>query len=152
MGPMTRMAVTLALVMPTDVALAQEWDASRPVWDQTKQMTCRETRRYACTLGGQCGSSMGEAMPRFNFERDRVAFAATGAGDRIAGKVFKAFPNLGKTETSMSILLADGRLFRFVYKTKAGSEDLDVVGFLIGHSRPSGPDVITTIAFDCAKS
>jgi hypothetical protein len=151
MSPMIRTAAAMALLVQPQATFAQQWDASRPVWDQTKQMTCRETRRYACTLGTQCGSSVGEAMPRFNFDRDRVAFAATGAGDRIVGKVFKTYPGLGKSDTLMSVLLADGRLFKFYYKQREGSEAFDVVGLLIGHNRPTGPDVITTTVFDCAN-
>jgi hypothetical protein len=95
---------------------------------------------------------VGEAAPRFNFERDRVAFAATGAGDRIVDKIFKTYPAPGKADTLMSILLADGRLFKFTYRQREGSQEFDVVGLLIGHHRPAGPDVITTTVFDCARS
>jgi len=145
-----RAAAALAGLLVARAASAQDWNPTEPVWAQADKVTCTETGRYGCEIGKQCGSGKGTAKFVFSFDEKRVSFVGTGLGQTIAGQVFTYYEAI-KTE-AMSLLLADGRLFKFSYRPILGTQSRELVGYAIGHNRRGEADEINIIVFTCVKS
>ena len=137
------------MVLSTD-AFAQDWVPTKPVWDQADRVACRETRRYTCKAAGQCSINTGRANFKFDFARDRVAFDDTSAGWVIKGRAFQTYPLTAPNTPAMSLLLSDGRLFKFVYKAKGPKGPFDLEARMLGHGS-TGPE-IEVFEFTCSRS
>ncbi|MBL0899355.1 MAG: hypothetical protein IBJ17_11750 [Reyranella sp.] len=131
-------------------AFAQDWTPTKPVWDQADRLTCKETFRYYCKPTGQwqCLSRTGRANFRIDFRRNKVAWDDTAAGWDIKGRAFKAYPLMSPDKPAMSLLLSDGRLFKFLYKAKDQKGPYDLEARLLGYEDP-GPEVTD---FTCSRS
>lgn len=131
-------------------AFAQDWVPTKPVWDQADRVTCRETHRYTCIPAGQCSINTGRANFKFDFSRNELVFADGAARYAIEGRVFKTYPSVAPNSPAMSLLLGDGRLFKFVYKAKGPKGPYDLEARMLGHDS-IGPEV-EVFEFTCSRS
>ena len=143
-----------ALLILATGASAQEWVPTKPVWDQASRVTCKETSRYVCIRAKQCKAITGHANFKIDFSRNRVVLA-DGSGWDIKGRAFKIYPRSAPTNPVMSLLLEDGRLFKFIYKPKGPNGPYDLEARMLGHeSLVSEIEVseIEVLEFTCSKS
>lgn len=127
-------------------AFAQDWVPTKPVWDQADRVTCKETFRYFCKPAGQwqCSARTGQANFKIDFRRNKVAWDDTTAGWDIKGRAFRTH----LANPTMSLLLSDGRLFKFLYKAKDKNGPYDLEARLLGYEDP-GPEVTD---FTCSRA
>lgn len=136
----------VALLILSTETFAQDWVPTKPVWDQAVHVTCKETLRYTCTLERGCSRSTGRANFKIDFRRNTVTPGGPGGAWDIKGRTFKAYP-LG-LHPAMSILLSDGRAFRFLYKAKGPNGPFDLEGRMLGE----GDTSVEVFEFSCQRS
>jgi len=129
-------------------AFAQDWVPTKPVWDQAERVSCRETFRYICTLKDDCLVNTGRANFKIDFRRSKVAYDDTGGAWDIKGRAFQAYPLMSPTNPAMSILLSDGRAFRFLYKAKGPNGSFDLEARMLG----GGDTSVVVFEFSCQRS
>lgn len=138
-----------ALLLASTNSFAQEWVTSKPVWEQASRVTCVEHRRYGCVPAGRCAIDTGHAVFTFDFGRKEVSYADGKARLAIEGRVFRTYPTVFPNDPAMSILLGDGRLFKFVYVARQGGS-FDLHARILGHS-VIAPE-IEVFELTCARS
>ncbi len=134
------------LILPTE-AFAEDWVPTKPVWDQAVRVTCRETFRYTCVPKGGCSVSTGGANFRIDFRRDKVTPGGQGGSWDIKGRAFQTYSLGSPTNPAMSILLSDGRAFRFLYKAKGPNGPFDLEGRMLGE----GDTSVEVFEFSCQR-
>ena len=135
------------LILPTET-FAQDWVPTKPVWDQAVHVTCKEALRYTCTLERGCSRSTGRDNFKIDFRRDKVTPGGPGGAWDIRGRAFQTYPLGSPTEPAMSILLSDGRAFRFLYKAKGPNGPFDLEARMLGQ----GDTSVEVFEFSCQRS
>lgn len=110
-------------------------------------MTCKATFRYICTLKGGCSVNIGRANFKIDFRRNKVAWDDTAAGWDIKGRAFQAYPLGSPTNPAMSLLLSDGRAFKFLYKAKGPNGPFDLEARMLGEGSTS----VEVFEFTCSR-
>jgi hypothetical protein len=148
---LARIAPTLAaLLLASTDALGQEWVPTKPVWKQASQVICREHRRYACAPAGSCFVNTGRAVFTVDFGRNEVSFANGTSRFPIEGRAFRIYPNVLPNHPVMSLLMGDGRLFKFIYVARTRGGPFDLHARILGHSQIA-PE-IEVFELTCARS
>ena len=133
--------------VPIDAA-AQSWDVSKAPWDQTKQLRCDYLDRQTCELDGGTCKPLPASISHLtiDFTTNRMILVANGPRLTIRGRAFYPLPFTGNP--IMSLLLSDGRMFKFRYGSEPERASLSAA--MVGYSAVGKPSVEIS-RWDCAR-